>query len=94
VKTHKKTKAAHPLVRAGRVLRRQAKDHLIPHAGNGHVPHVLKHRALLGFGLALLSLKALVLSASLILPAQAVLSSAITAQNIVDLTNQTRRSFG
>jgi len=94
VKTRKKTKAAHPLVRAGRVLRRQAKDHLLPHAGNGHVPHVLKHRALLGFGLALLSLKALVLAASLILPAQAVLSSAITAQNIVDLTNQTRHSFG
>ncbi len=80
--------------RAGAAVRAHARDHFIPHEGNNHVPHVLKHRALFGYGVFLILLKLLVLVVTVALPARSLLSSAITAANIVDLTNAARRSLG
>lgn len=88
------SKKAHPVVRAARHVGRHAKDHFIPHEGNNHVPHVLKHRVLLGYSIALVLLKAVVISVSLILPSYSVLSGAITQPNIVSLTNEARANQG
>lgn len=73
---------------------RHAKDHFIPHEGNNHTPHVLKHRALLGYSVILILLKALVVLVPLTLPSSYLYSSAINTANIVTLTNQTRENLG
>ena len=65
-------------------------DHLVPHDGNSHQPHVLKHRVLVGYSVLLVLLKALAIVAPVALPSSSLYSSAITPTNIVDLTNQTR----
>lgn len=82
------------LHRALNTVRSYTKDHFIPHEGNNHIPHVLHHRALFGYGVFLILLKLLVLVVTVALPARSLLSSAITAVNIVDLTNAARRSLG
>src|SRR3989339_2002360 len=65
-------------------------DHLVPHDGNSHQPHVLKHQVLVGYSVLLVLLKALAIVAPVALPSSSLYSSAITPTNIVDLTNQTR----
>ncbi|MBP9748914.1 hypothetical protein KBD18_01785 [Patescibacteria group bacterium] len=75
------------------VVHRHAKDHFIPHEGNNHVPHVLSHRVLLGYSVAMVLLKILVIATPLLLPSASLYSSAITPKNIVDLTNAVRRSL-
>lgn len=69
-------------------------DHFIPHERNGHQPHVLKHRVLVGYSVVLILLKVLAVVAPIVLPSSSLYSSAITNQNIVDLTNQTRENLG
>lgn len=68
-------------------------DHLVPHRGNDHQPHALKHRVLAGYSVLLVLLKILALVAPVALPSSSLYSSAITQQNIVDLTNQTRQNL-
>lgn len=77
-------------VRIGKHVYCEVSDHFIPHERNNHHPHVLKHRVLFGYSAFVILLKALVLVAPIALPSSSLYSSAITAQNIVDLTNQTR----
>jgi hypothetical protein len=89
-----KKKIHHHVVRAAKAVHRHAKDHFIPHAGNNHTPHVLQHRVLLGYSLALILLKAVVITVSLVLPSYSVLSGAITQTNIVSLTNEARKAQG
>jgi hypothetical protein len=89
-----KKKIHHHVVRAAKAVHRHAKDHFIPHEGNNHTPHVLQHRVLLGYSVALILLKAVVITASLVLPSYSVLSGAITQTNIVSLTNEARISQG
>ena len=74
-------------------IRKTAKDHFIPHAGNNHVPHVLHHRALFGYSVILVLLKTLVLVVGISFPAVSLFSSAITPSNIISLTNETRRNL-
>lgn len=69
-------------------------DHFVPHEGNGHVPHVLKHHVLFGYSVILLLLKVIVFVAPIMLPSASVFSSAITATNVILLTNQTRFNLG
>ncbi len=71
-----------------------AHAHLIPSHRNGHVPHVLKHHVLAGYSLILIMVKALVLSGYVLLPAASVYSSAVTAENVVRLTNAARSALG
>src|SRR5687768_14603180 len=68
--------------------------HLIPSHRNDHVPHVLKHHVLAGYSLILILIKALVLSGYVLLPAASVYSSAVTAENVVRLTNAARAAAG
>jgi hypothetical protein len=74
-------------------VKKIAKDHFVPHSGNAHVPHVLHHRALFGYSVLLVVLKVFALVVIISFPSSSVLSSAITPENIIDLTNQTRRSL-
>lgn len=77
--------------RVARHILRHAKDHFIPHDGNGHHPHVLKHRVLLGYSLILVLLKALTIAGSIALPSWSTQASAITPENIFTLTNEARQ---
>lgn len=86
----KRPHVLHPLLHT---VRRHAKDHFIPHEGNKHVPQVLSHRVLLGYSVAMVLLKILVVVTPLLLPSASLYSSAITPKNIVDLTNAVRRSL-
>ncbi len=82
---------------AVRVVRRVHKhfwDHFIPHEGNNHVPHVLKHNVLLGYSVIILLLKILAVTAPIALPSASLYSSSITAGNVIMLTNQTRTNLG
>ena len=65
-------------------------DHFVPHERNYHHPHVLKHRVLAGYSILLVLLKVLAIIAPIALPSSSLYSSAITPENIVNLTNQTR----
>ena len=71
-------------------IRRQARDHFIPHRGNKHHPHILKHRVLFGYSIILILLKIIAVIGPIALPSSTLYSSAITPKNIIDLTNQTR----
>lgn len=75
-------------------IRRGLHDHFIPHGGNGHLPHVLKHHVLFGYSLILVLVKVLAIVIPITLPSSSLYSSAITPQNILQLTNQTRRNVG
>lgn len=72
----------------------EVKDHFIPHHGNDHNPHVLKHRVLAGYSVFLILLKVLGIVLPVALPSSSLYSSAITIKNVVDLTNQTRTNLG
>ena len=71
----------------------QIRDHFIPHEGNNHKPHVVHHRALFLYSAFLVLAKVTVLTLPLILPSAAQ-SLAITPENIMSLTNQTREEYG
>lgn len=68
-------------------------DLVVPHERNCHHPHVLKHRVLVGYSVMLVLLKVLAIVAPVALPSSSLYSSAITPQNIIDLTNQTRTNL-
>lgn len=89
----RKKSRVHPVVRAVKTIHRHAKDHFIPHKGNNYTPHVLQHRVLFGYSVALVLLKAIVITVSVALPSASVFSSAITPTNIVNLANESRRDL-
>jgi hypothetical protein len=68
-------------------------DHFIPHERNNYQPHALKHRVLFGYSIFLILVKILVIVLPVALPSSSLFSSSITSQNIVDLTNQTRKNL-
>ncbi|MFZ5391168.1 MAG: CAP domain-containing protein, partial [Patescibacteria group bacterium] len=72
----------------------KTRDYLIPHEGNNHLPEALKHKFLIFYSALLVVLKVLVIVLPVALPSSSLYSSAITLQNIVDLTNQTRSNLG
>lgn len=69
-------------------------DHVVPHERNNHHPHVLKHRVLVGYSVLLVLVKVLAIVVPVVLPSSSLYSSAITPENIVSLTNQTRKNLG
>lgn len=83
-------KAARHLKKFGRHI----KDHFIPHERNNHHPHVLSHRALVGYSVLLILVKVFAIFSSVALPSASVYSSSITPSNIVELTNLTRKNLG
>lgn len=76
------------------IVHQHAKDHFIPHEGNDHVPHVLKHRVLLGYSTVVVLLKVLVVLIPIALPSASLYSNSITIKNVIELTNATREKLG
>jgi len=72
---------------------RHLRDHFIPHEGNFHRPHVLSHKVLGLYSIFLILLKVAVLTSPLLFAPSAV-SLAITPENIITLTNDSRAEFG
>ncbi|MBI2551252.1 CAP domain-containing protein [Candidatus Uhrbacteria bacterium] len=79
---------------ARRRFHQHVHDAFIAHKGNGHVPHLLKHGALLSYSGLLLALKVITVIAAITFPSASVYSLSITRDNIIDLTNQARVSIG
>lgn len=73
---------------------RHVHDHFIPHARNNYHPHILGHRALALFSALLVTLKIFTLTLLTFGPVLPAYSSAITSDNIIYLTNQSREQYG
>ncbi|MEW6610773.1 MAG: CAP domain-containing protein [Patescibacteria group bacterium] len=66
----------------------------IPHERNGYRPHAVHHHALIGYSMVLITAKVgLTLTLFLSVPNEAYFST-LTAQRVVDLTNQARTEVG
>ncbi|MEK7497082.1 MAG: CAP domain-containing protein [Patescibacteria group bacterium] len=70
------------------------KDKFIPHSGNNHHPHALKHKVLVFYSVFLILVKVGALLLPLALPSSSLFSSAITPDNVLALTNQARKNLG
>ncbi|MCL5666464.1 MAG: CAP domain-containing protein [Patescibacteria group bacterium] len=73
---------------------RHLHDHFIPHPRNNYHPHILGHRALALFSVMLVSMKIFTLTILSLGPVLPVFSSAITQENIIALTNESRKAYG
>ncbi len=82
-------RALSPLVVFGQHL----KDHFIPHARNNYRPHVLSHRSLALMSGLVLAVKIFTIAALAWGPMVPAFSSAITPENIISLTNQSRLQY-
>lgn len=91
-KPRRKVGKPRPSRRAG--VGHHLKRHFIPHEGNGHLPHALRHRSLFAYSALLIAVKAVAVALPLILPAGFLQSSAVTESNIIQLTNEGRASAG
>ncbi len=88
IKSIKKHVARHT-----KTVKKHTKDHFIPHAGNKHHPHVLRHHVLFGYTAILLLLKALTIGAAVTFPKVGINAVAITPASILALTNQARATL-
>lgn len=75
-------------------LGRHLKDHVVPHPRNNYHPHLLGHRAVALFSLLLVTVKIASIVLITVAPIAQVESSAITRDNVISLTNQSRAEFG
>lgn len=73
---------------------RHLKDHVVPHPRNNYHPHLLGHRAIALFSLLLVTIKIASIVLITVAPIAQVESSAITRENVISLTNQSRKEFG
>ena len=69
-------------------------DHIIPSDRNNYQPFFVHHRALALYSALLVLLKLTVIVAPTLYAVEPLFSSALTADNIVALTNTSRASFG
>lgn len=69
---------------------KHTKDHFVPHKGNNHHPHVLKHRVLAGYSAIIILLKVLVVAVSVVFPKTQIEAMALTPSNILSMVNQAR----
>lgn len=69
-------------------------DHFIPHARNNYHPHLLGHRSLALMSGLLIAVKIFILTVVSFGPILPAFSSAITQENIINLTNQSRVEYG
>lgn len=68
-------------------------DHVVPHERNNYHPHVLGHRAVAWFALLLFTVKISAVALLVMGPVLPAYSSAITTDNVISLTNQSRAEF-
>ncbi|MBI5530605.1 MAG: hypothetical protein HY918_03840 [Candidatus Doudnabacteria bacterium] len=69
-------------------------DHFIPHARNNYHPHILSHRSLALMSGLLVTVKIFTLSVLSLGAVMPAFSSAISTENIIVLTNQSRTQYG
>lgn len=69
-------------------------DHFIPHHRNNYHPHILGHRSLALISALLIVVKIFIISVISFGPILPAFSSAITQENIINLTNQSRIEYG
>ena len=81
------------IVRPLVLVLRHLHDHFIPHHRNNYHPHILGHRSLALFSALLVAVKIFTISLVSFGPVLPVFSSAITGENIISLTNESRKSF-
>lgn len=76
----------------------RVKDHLVPHAGNKHHPHLLRHRSLIGMSAILVAVKAFAFLIPLMVPgatlADTIPAEPITKTAIIERTNAARTTLG
>jgi hypothetical protein len=70
------------------------KDHFVPHHRNNYHPHIFSHRMLVLFSGLMVSLKIFTIALISIGPVLPAFSSAITPENIISLTNVSRKEAG
>ncbi|MCC6564014.1 hypothetical protein IT087_03920, partial [Candidatus Uhrbacteria bacterium] len=79
-------------------LHKRAKDHFVPHKGNNHHPHLLRHRSLVGVSAALIAVKAFAFLIPLMVPgasyADTLPAEPITKTAIIEQTNTVRVALG
>jgi len=75
-------------------LGRHLKDHVVPHPRNNYHPHLLGHRTIALFSLLLIAVKVASVTLITLGPIDTAQSSAITAENIISLTNASRTQNG
>lgn len=74
-------------------LGRHLQDHFIPHARNNYHPHVLGHRSLALMSGLLVAVRIFTFALLSFGPIAPAFSSAITVDNIITLTNESRQGF-
>lgn len=77
---------------------KRTKDHFVPHRGNKHHPHLLRHRSLFGMSALLIAVKAFAFLIPLMVPgasyADTVLGEPITKTAIIERANTARVALG
>ncbi len=68
-------------------------DHVIPNSRNNYHPHILGHRSLALLSGLLITVKIFTISMLSVGPILPAYSSAITVENIISLTNQSRQDY-
>lgn len=68
-------------------------DHFIPHQRNNYHPHILGHRSLALMSALMVTVKIFTIAVLAWGPVVPAFSSAITVENIINLTNQSRAQF-
>lgn len=81
-------------VRALRQAGQHLLDHVVPHHRNNYHPHILGHRTLALFSVLLITLKIAAVASVMFEPPQVSKASAITVNNILTVTNQSRSENG
>jgi len=70
------------------------RDHFIPHHRNNYHPHILSHRMSSLWAILLVAVKVFTFSYVSLGPVLPAFSSAILPENIISLTNESRKNFG
>jgi len=85
-----KSKIRHHVAKHAKKTLTCAKHIFVPHEGNGHKPHAVRHRSLGTYAAILVLVKFLVLSIYLTFPSNDLSAMAITPDSILTITNQAR----
>ena len=73
---------------------RHLRDFFVPDARNNYTPHAVSHRNLSLYAGLMFSVKLLTLLSLDLLPQNQAFSSALTSENVLQLTNYSREAFG
>lgn len=75
-------------------ISRHLRDFFVPDARNNYTPHAVSHRNLSFYAGLMFSVKLLTLFSLDLLPQNQAFSSAVTQENVLQLTNYSRQAFG